>query len=383
MHFLFFSPQYLPTPGGVERYTYNLTHQLCSLGHAVTILTSSLPGLPSQDIAENGTKIIRIPSFSFMNGRFPIPKPGAYKYIQKHLSNTVYDFVVIQTRFYPLCILASKYVQRYQIPTIVIEHGTKHLSLDNPLLNIAGNAYEHTAMKYVKKKCPHFYGVSKACCQWLLHFHIKASGVLYNSIDIDALLAEKASVTRDMRNDLNITPGSPLIVFIGRLIKEKGIFELVDAFASVIKKHPTAVLAIVGDGPALSALQNKTTNQIVFCGTLSHPDILSLLSSCNIFCLPTYSEGFSSVILEAAALKCCIATTPTGGSPELIQNSVSGFLFESKNIAELEKALCYALENPSLCKSMGKEVYKNVTTQFSWQKTAQNLLTISAKEQSH
>ncbi|MDD3430182.1 MAG: glycosyltransferase, partial [Oscillospiraceae bacterium] len=67
--YCFFSAQYLPTVGGVERYTYNLAKLLCSRGNKAIVVTSQLSHMPSYEVDENGIIIYRLPCFSLFNGR--------------------------------------------------------------------------------------------------------------------------------------------------------------------------------------------------------------------------------------------------------------------------------------------------------------------------
>ncbi|MBQ3008418.1 MAG: glycosyltransferase [Oscillospiraceae bacterium] len=74
MNFCFFSTQYLPTVGGVERYTFNIARLLIQRGHRVTVVTSALPGLPERETDSYGIDVVRVPSYLLMNGRFPFVK---------------------------------------------------------------------------------------------------------------------------------------------------------------------------------------------------------------------------------------------------------------------------------------------------------------------
>ena len=76
MTICFFSAQYLPTVGGVERYTFNLARRVVNAGHNAIVVTSALPGLPDTETDEHGIRIIRLPVWPLMNGRFPVLKPG-------------------------------------------------------------------------------------------------------------------------------------------------------------------------------------------------------------------------------------------------------------------------------------------------------------------
>ncbi len=380
MHFLFFAAQYLPTVGGVERYTYNLSKTLTEMGHRCTVVTSALPGL-SEDETSEGIRVIRLPSYLLMNGRFPVVKRGRAigKAGQKIWADS-YDFAVINTRFYPLSLYAAKQCFKRNIPSLVIEHGTKHLSLDNPILNCFGNLYEHVMMKQIRRFSNRIYGVSSACSDWLSHFHIKADGVLYNSIDSSSVQTVAGRSSFSVRERYQIPESSPLIVFSGRFIREKGIFELLEGFSRYRADHPDAALVMAGEGPLFETVRDKKLPGVFLTGMLPYEDSLALLMSADVFLLPTYSEGFSSVILEAAALGCCIITTPTGGSKELIQTGKSGILIDEISPEHIASALEKSLSDDSFRLAAGKAVQKEVEERFTWKNTADTLVSIAIKQ---
>lgn len=95
-----------------------------------------------------------------------------------------FDLVIVNTRFYRHSLVAMKFAQKNHIQCITIEHGTSHLSVNNKVLDFFGSIYEHGLTMLDKRHCDRYYGVSLACNEWLKHFHIEASGVLYNSIDV-------------------------------------------------------------------------------------------------------------------------------------------------------------------------------------------------------
>lgn len=381
MRFLFFSAQYLPTIGGVERYTQNLAQTLQSMGHQATIVTSALPNLPHTETTPEGLRLYRLPARLLLNGRFPAPRHNKlFKQLAAQLWGGSYDFAIINTRFYLLSLWAAKQCHKRGIPAIVLEHGTKHLSLDSPLLDYCANLYEHAVMRRVRRWCPRFYGVSAACAHWLTHFGVQAEGVLYNAVNPEELraLSEQSSV--HFRSRFGISGTAPLICYSGRFIREKGIGELEQAFCTLRQTLPEAVLIMAGDGPELAAMQARQAPHIFFTGPLPYADNLALLAQADVFCLPSYSEGFSTIILEAAALGSCIITTPTGGSPELISDGESGILLKNHTSATITAALHTALQNTAWRKQAGKAAAQAVAAKFTWPLTAQKLLTIAAKE---
>ena len=159
--FLFFSAQYLPTAGGVERYTNCLARKLLSCGHRVIVATSSLKGLPTYETDPDGIEIIRFPSIPVMRGRFPILSPGIEFFrIARALWDQHIDYCVINTYFYPLSIYGAWITHRKHIPTILINHGSAWLMTGNPILALAGRVYEHISSGICFHYCKRFFGVS-------------------------------------------------------------------------------------------------------------------------------------------------------------------------------------------------------------------------------
>lgn len=378
MHFLFFSAQYLPTAGGVERFTAELSRTLAGMGHAVTIATSALPGLPDEETDTNGVRIFRLPSRLFMGGRFPVVRPGkTLNTLSQKLWAHNYDFAVVNTRFYPLSLWGAAQCRKHGVPALVLEHGTKHLSLDNPVLNLLGNGYEHAMMRLVRRQCDDIYGISQASAQWLRHFHVRAAGVIYNAVDVDGVQAIAENPPRHFRLQYGIPQDAPLVCFVGRFIVEKGVRELLEAFRLLRQHMPDARLIMAGDGPLLADVRAAKPHNVILTGTLPHADTVALMAQSDVFCLPTYSEGFSTTILEAAAAGCCIVTTPTGGSPELIQDEKSGILLRDIQPAAIAEVLGDVLATPAFCKGAGEAARQTAADRFSWAATAGHLVQIA------
>ena len=234
MYFMFFSAQYLPTVGGVERYTASLGRELVKNGHRVTVITSSLPGLAAEETGDDGIRIIRLPVIPLMGGRFPVLKLSAEKRaFKKAFAEETPDFCVIQTRFYTSSIMAARLCHRHRVPAIVIEHGTAHL-MRGGITGLLGGVYEHFVCRYIHRLCPVFYGVSLACCAWLKHFGLTTDNVLYNSVtpqQLEALAdAGYASLLAKLPDRLE---NRKKIVFSARFIPEKGVEPLLQAFAQL------------------------------------------------------------------------------------------------------------------------------------------------------
>ena len=372
-----FSTQYLPTMGGVERYTYNLARQLVSLGHKVIVVTSALPGLAAQQ-EQDGISIYRLPSWLAMNGRFPLVFPGFSTHrMVKEILEQKPGFCVIQARFYPLSLFAAHLCHKHHLPAILLDHSTGHMPMGDGLVGKVAHWYEHMAARYLKKCGLDFYGVSGDVCHWLSHFGIAAKGTLFNAVFPEEIQQQAYSPTAcNWRDKLGVAPNTKLVVFAGRLIAEKGVFLLADAFTQAAPQN--AALVIAGEGPLLNQIQQLNNPAIHCVGPLEHPKLLQLLAQANLYCLPTYyAEGFPTTFLEAAACDCPILTSCTGGSGELLPSPEYGIRLAQLDVPHLAQQLSWCLANEEWQHTAKTNTKHRLLEQFTWNRVADTLLRLA------
>lgn len=378
MNFLFFSAQFLPHLGGVENYTYNISKKLIEYGHQVTVVTSNTTKSPSIEVFE-GINVFRLDCYNLLNGRFPIYKKNKiFRDIFKRLDQQNYDFCIINTRFYLHSLLGAKYTYKHSIPRIVIDHGTSHLTVHNKLLDYMGEKFEHFLTWQLKKYCKNYYGVSKASSKWLEHFGIKSQGEIYNAIDLDRINDIKKHCDKNMfRSKLLIPEESILVAYTGRLVKEKGIVQLVKSIQRWNEESENPVyLCLAGDGPLLQFTKDLNNNFIISLGRLSFEQVIELLNASDIFALPSDSEGFSTSLLEAAACKVYIFTTNRGGAKELLPEEDYGTVIDQNNERDVYKGLCDSIH--SFYQRKAKDiVYKRLENNFTWTISTEKILKIA------
>ena len=360
MTICFFSTQYLPTPGGVERYTWNLALRTVRDGGRAIVVTSALPGLPDHEIDADGIEIYRLPVFAAMGGRFPVLRPGpGFRALCRRLFANPIDFAVIQTRMYVESVWAAQALRRRHIPALVIDHSTGYMPMGGGLPGLAGRVYEQLACRLIAATGAPFYGVSSAVVRWLAAFGVKAAGTLPNAVDPAALAAENAADPFDWREALGLAPGAGLVAFIGRLIPEKGAVALAEAVATL----PGVTLAAAGAGPEEEALRAAGAKVL---GALPHHRVVQLLTQADVYCLPTrYAEGFPTTLLEAAACGCPILCTPTAGTEELLPGPRYGTLLTDTSPAALREALRPLLEDPAAARAHAAAARARVEAHFT------------------
>ncbi len=253
-----FTGYYLPHVGGVERYTYHLASELSKHGYKVFIITCRYDNSLKEVEETKEAVIYRLPTYSFFVNRHPILKFNKkQKKLIKEIQKENIDFCVFQTRFWSTTMQGGVFSRRNKIPSILIEHGTSHFTQDNKIIETLGAWYEHFLTSIVKTFNKDFYGVSNECVKWLEHFKIVSKGVLYNSID-----TQEYDEYKNKKYELAIDENKIKIVFVGRVIQNKGICELVEAYKN-LKKNYDISLIIAGDG-LLKDKISKENPDIVF-----------------------------------------------------------------------------------------------------------------------
>ncbi|MDA1169427.1 MAG: glycosyltransferase family 4 protein, partial [bacterium] len=175
---------------------------------------------------------------------------------------------------------------------------------------------------------------------------------------------------------------APYIISVARLVKRKGMDDLIEAFANV-SSHPLQLplgqgertrLIIVGDGPErkiLEKLVKKRGANVVFLGQVPDEDVRALYSKATLFALtpkelPGDYEGFGIVYLEAAYFGLPVIGTKTGGVAGAVQDGVTGLLAEPGNVASIQDALQKILSEPTLATQYGKQGRQRVMKEFLW-----------------
>jgi glycosyltransferase involved in cell wall biosynthesis len=125
----------------------------------------------------------------------------------------------------------------------------------------------------------------------------------------------------------------------GRLVRDKGIGELIDAFIKFNSKYSESQLHLLGDGPERSLFEEQAAGHgaIHFYGYQKNP--LEFVAKAHIFLLPTYHEGFSLAIVEACMLAMPVIATDVGGNPEIIHDGETGLLVKVKDSDSLFSAM--------------------------------------------
>ena len=168
-------------------------------------------------------------------------------------------------------------------------------------------------------------------------------------------------------------------LFIGRMLADKGLRELVAAMSQLKRQFPACQLHLVGwfdDNPAgitETELRHWQDQQlVVFHG--KQKDVRPFIESCHVFVLPSYREGMPRTVLEAMAMGRAIITTDAPGCRQTIEDGQSGFMVNVADVDELAEAMFRFCQNPNLIATMGAAARARAEAHFDVNKINQDML---------
>lgn len=171
----------------------------------------------------------------------------------------------------------------------------------------------------------------------------------------------------DFKSDLNLKDKVFIFLFIGRLNKDKGIFDLIKSFEIVHSRHSQAALLIVGSDEEniLPFIQNHALyNKSIFYHEAT-PQPQDFMAMADVLCLPSYREGFGTVIIEASACGTPSIGSRIYGLSDAIEDGKSGYLFTVGNVDNLAEKMIFSIENPKKLQQASEYGMQRVKEEFS------------------
>ena len=190
-------------------------------------------------------------------------------------------------------------------------------------------------------------------------------------VDIERFNRERFPVGQRnaLRQSLGIPPDVPVLIFVGRITPDKGVKELLAAFAKLKDAGHRAHLLFVGPfdpdsgtGGNIPAHEIDTIRDTHCVGYSEHPE--QYMAIADILCLPSYREGFGTVVIEAAAMGVPTVGTEIYGLTDAVEQGVTGLLVAPRNAGQLADALKKLLDDKSLREKMGAAAWQRVSVQF-------------------
>jgi len=196
----------------------------------------------------------------------------------------------------------------------------------------------------------------------------RAIAVIRNGVDVDLFAPRPPD--ESLRSSLGLPPRAPLVVAVSRLNPMKGIDDYLKAVALLADRFAQARFVIVGDGASRRELEEQARRlgigeRVVFTGT--RLDVAAILSQATVSVAPSLSEGLSNVVLESMAAGAPVVATRVGGTPEILEDGVTGLLVPPCDAPALAGAIGRLLGDAALARRLGEAARSRALQRFSMQ----------------
>lgn len=247
--------------------------------------------------------------------------------------------------------------QAKRIPFILTQHNDQLPSKVINALLYSVNGY--TSGRFIFSHARNIIALNTA-----IKDHLVAMGADGSKIEIIPNAVDTRLFSPNHKNLLETRWGISglVILFVGRLVEDKGVKYLLQAFSEVVKEIPDVKLVIVGKGPQereLRRLQKSLgLTRVYFLGTVANKFMPNIYAGCDVLVLPSIREPFGNVVIEAMAVGKPVIGSYVGGMKDTIVHGVTGYHVQPKNSGQISGFLLRLLSNPSLREQMGENARK-------------------------
>jgi glycosyltransferase involved in cell wall biosynthesis len=317
MRIALFTETFIPKVDGIVTRLRNTITQLRRGGDDVLIFA------PAGGIDEfEGARVVGMPSVPFPlypEFRMALPRSSMRKQLLAFQPDVIHAVDPVL-----LAVAGIYYASMLRIPLVA----SYHTQLPKYLHHYKLGAMEGLTWKLLRLR--HNRAALNLCTSTAMVDELTSHGIQrvtlwQRGIDTDLFCPSRAST--EMRNFLTQGhPEAPLLVYVGRLSPEKNIEEL----REVVTAIPGARLALIGGGPHRTMLETHFAGtNTFFPGYLEGAELAAAFASADVFALPSRTETLGLVLLEAMAAGCPVVAARAGGIPDIVEDGVSGLLYDT------------------------------------------------------
>lgn len=354
------TPYFPPQGGGLERYAREIALRM-QYKYKWKVIVISSGDRHGKDRKEevDGLTVYRLKyGLKFSNTPFSF---GWFFKIRNILKSENPDIVNIHTPVPGIGDIAALLTRKK--PLIVTYH-TSSMRKGRALSDMFIWIYEHGPLKYLLHRADHIVCSSDFVRLEFLRRYCEKSSTIEPATDCEFF--KPANEKKNFR---------PTILFAAALLSQatqhKGLKTLLDATNILKNKYPDLQLVIVGDGEMKEDYQKYARrigleNIAIFAGSLNSAQMVSAYQQAHIFALPTSSDSYPMVIIEAMACGLPVISTKIGGIPSMIEDGKEGFLIHPHDHKILADKIKKILLDVQMAESFSRAARKRVEKEFSW-----------------
>jgi len=202
-----------------------------------------------------------------------------------------------------------------------------------------------------------------------------------NGIDVNFFDKTRldGQVLEKIKSSLNYSSQHKYLLFIGRLVVDKGLVELLTVFTALQQKNESLKLIVVGDyEPMLDPLPQDTIHEIENNPSVIHinwtDDVKYYLALADLFIFPSHREGFPNVLLQAGAMGLPVICSRIEGNVDIVTHNDTGLIFEAEDQQQMQEQIQFGLNNASQVKELADRLYCKVREDYHRENIWQNIL---------
>jgi len=347
-----------------------LAEYFSNSGVEVVLLTPEKP-----DYNLKNVEIIVYPSFFVPRVRYTIPNfLKQIKILKKVIRRYDIGIVQIFSYFYPAVWLPVLYSSKLGIPVILTTDSFPGISWSygSRFVDFFARTYTKTVGKIVLANCDKVVLLHTKIIKDLLDLGISEKKIIVIPNGVNFKKFEKITDKKSVRIDLGIKKNELMLLNVGRLVPVKGVERLIWLAQKLKDDRIKFKLVIVGDGPPTYVSKYKklairvgVEDNVIFTGFRN--DIPDLISACDVFLLPSLSEGLPTAVLEAGAVGKLTITSNVGGVMDIITGDRMGYVVDDFPIEAINYIKEISSDRSGKLK-MSLQFNKKIKRSFNWEK---------------
>ena len=376
MFLILTSGRILELPGGEENAAIFLGKWLKKKKHDVVLMGTGLASVKTKHLSKldieceiidkkKKPRILNPPYFVYMLSRVPLTISWIFKILLLNRKKHIKIIHAHDTGYAGLvAVLSGKILG---IPVILTSHGIRHKTLETLLIGKFNKTLlklEHSLDVFNLKYADLIIVVNSSLKKYIKKITNKKIEYIPNTIKVKNFVFSKTD-RESIRKELAIDSNTKVVGYVGRLSNEKNLFTLLTGFADASEKN-LIKLIIAGIGINEQKMrdyvkQRNIEDKVIFCG-FRH-DIPKILSSIDIFVIPSFIEGLPTALLEAMAAARAIICSNIPPHKELVVHEREGLIINPNKPEELKNAIDLLCNNDSLREKLGNNA-KKIVEQF-------------------
>ena len=363
--------------GGISRVVSDLSRTLLKDGHDVTVITYRDGDSPYFE-DDKGVKVYRVDNYMINPNNF-IDWVMQMNFSMIAKANEIIQeqgkFDVIHAHDWLVAYSAKTLKNSYNIPIVATIHATEagrnsgihdeqqRYINDTEWMLTYESAEVIVNSNYMKNELQRLFGLPYE------KINVVPNGVnmsLYNGFERDYNFRRRYAMDNEK-----------IILFMGRLVYEKGVQHLIAAMPKILEGYHDAKLVICGKGGMLEELRAQAdsigiSNKVYFAGHMSGKDVQRMYKAADISVFPSTYEPFGIVALEAMLSENPVVVSDIGGLNEIVEHRVNGMKTYCGNPNSIADSILELLYNPKLCSEITKKAKSKVRNEYNWSKIAQD-----------